>query len=343
MAINRPSPLRCRHALSVGAIVGALIITSPATAESWPILTLPSITGKQLRVTAAAHKALIVLYVRADQARSKKAMRTAQKLFQLYRKKGLGVVAIATGRHQGYSNARRIAKMLKVTYPVLIDEDGKLRIKQKMVVYPSAKVVDKTGEVRYRYSGLRPGYAITIERQVKAVLGLGPPPEQIHDMDRRAVTSDKRKTDRRNLLKIMKRRRELITARRRFEATRGLLSKDTLPQVFKLYAKWWRRLPLPEAEALAPIADAIAEGGKASGAQLKALRSLLSSGKVKKEVVQLWLGRALAADKKKAGAKNAFEACQGKLRGQCDFELAAITGGDGAVALCKKGYKLAFP
>ena len=341
------------------AVRGLLLLTliggSSAWAEknawAWPftrierggaisVSKLPAVGPR--RSVAKRFKAMAVIWIRADRVRCKKAVKDLIVLHQRYQKKGLAVVAVATPRHAGSERSARLAKKLKLPFPMLVDKDGEFHTAYGPKLYPSTVITNSKMELRYAYSGHRPDYSIAVERQIKAVLGLGPAPETIKDAPRAEGSKDRRKS----FFEIAKRRRQRKRAKRRFEAGRQLLSADSLPMIFRQYGNWWKLLDEPANEALHAAAVAVVAGNGKK--QIPALKKVVKAGGKTLFVAQLWLGRALLAAKKRGDAQKQFEKCAGKAQtlGQCDFELALLAAKKDkakAVEHCKRGYKLAFP
>lgn len=309
-----------------------------------PAMRLPSTTGKQVAVSAKGNKALLLIYLRADQERSSKALEELAALHGRYKAKGVGALAVATGLHEGAVAAAKLARELKLAFPLLVDGKGTFRDKG-YIVYPTTVVADGGSRVRHVFAGHRAGYAITLERQLRAVLGIGPPPEEIEDRDRNAASVNERREQRLGKLEQMRRRVELKRARRRFKASVNVCDEKNIAAALEIYAAWAALLPPPAEPRLAAAAAKIEAGARQAVA---ALRTLSAEPKLQPEV-WLWLGRALARAGETAEAEKVLARCTGKkaaLLGQCELELSRLVAGKDAaraVALFKQGHGLAFP
>lgn len=339
-----------RFCAVVCGVIGAglLLIHAIGIASAWgnvplgtkiPELTLTSTSGKSVTITAKGSKAMVLLYLRPNHDRSAKALSDMVQIYKRYSDQGLRVMAVSTVRTAVLA-MKQLVKKIGVPFPVLIDSKEQFYGRYGVFIHPTTGVIDATGVLRYEYSSHRKDYTITVERQIRAALGIGPPPDQIVDLDRNAVSVEKRGDQRRAKLLKISQRMELKRARRRFVASRAMLEGGDLKLVFKYYQRWVEKLPLPEDAALAELVPKIW-----AKQELPALVKKLEPLAAKKPAeVDRWLGRAQAGAGQLEQARTTFERCSkaGDPSGQCDFELARLvqkTDKARAIALCKRAYK----
>jgi peroxiredoxin len=72
-------------------------------------------------------------------------------LYGKYRRKGLEVLAVNVG--QKNEAVKAFAAELGVSYPILIDMDGKSAVLYGVTDVPRTYVIDRSGVVRYRILG----------------------------------------------------------------------------------------------------------------------------------------------------------------------------------------------
>lgn len=342
-----------RRSLMTGASL-ALTLGS-AAAWSWanvpqgapfPRLSLPAVNGGSVEIALGPARAMCVLYLRPDQERSRQALAELIALHRKYRGQPVAFFAVATATHDGRRHAAELSARLKPPFPLLLDEKGRLRGLGGLFVYPTTGVVDQAARLRYAYAGHRPDYMITVERQLRALLGVGPPPEQIVDVDRNASSAEQRRAQRTTAMQAALRAKEAERARNRLAATRALLGPQTLQLVLSVYDRWAELLPPPSDARLAGAASRIRARSPDLAGEVALLRRLAGEPALQ-DPAQLWLGRALAAQGQKAAAIEALSQCATSrpLRGQCAFELARLVAGDDAeraVSLCRRGLQLAL-
>ena len=78
-------------------------------------------------------------------------MPVLDKLFQQYKNQGLKVYAINVG--QGIDAARSYVSKVKITYPVLLDTDGKTAKSYGVLGLPRTFFIDRKGNIKYKLLG----------------------------------------------------------------------------------------------------------------------------------------------------------------------------------------------
>jgi cytochrome c biogenesis protein CcmG/thiol:disulfide interchange protein DsbE len=78
-------------------------------------------------------------------------MPVLDKLYQQYKKQGLKVYAVNVG--QGLDAARAYVSRVKITYPVLLDTDGKTAKSYGVLGLPRTFFIDRKGNIKYKLLG----------------------------------------------------------------------------------------------------------------------------------------------------------------------------------------------
>ena len=78
-------------------------------------------------------------------------MPVLDKLFQQYKKQGLMVYAVNVG--QGLDVARAYVSKVKITYPVLLDVEGRTAKSYGVVGLPRTFFIDRKGNIKYKLLG----------------------------------------------------------------------------------------------------------------------------------------------------------------------------------------------
>jgi peroxiredoxin len=78
-------------------------------------------------------------------------MPVLDKLFQQYKNRGFKVYAINVG--QGLDAARAYVSKVKITYPVLLDTDGKTAKSYGVLGLPRTFFIDRKGNIKYKLLG----------------------------------------------------------------------------------------------------------------------------------------------------------------------------------------------
>jgi cytochrome c biogenesis protein CcmG, thiol:disulfide interchange protein DsbE len=92
-------------------------------------------------------------------------MPAMDELYGKYRQRGLEVLAVNVGQKK--ENVKTFAAELGVSYPILVDADGKGAALLGVPDVPRTYVIDRTGIVRYRIIG-----SATSETLKKLILSL---------------------------------------------------------------------------------------------------------------------------------------------------------------------------
>lgn len=348
-----------RTLLAISALTLLALCTENSDAAAWdniplgsaaPILSLPDLKGKAVRTVAAPAKALIILYFKAGQERSKKALVDLVKLRKDFDRQQLKVIAIAGARHDGIAKARALVDSLELPFIVLSDPHESYWSQAGLALYPTTGVVDSKGNLRYQYGGHRPDFSITIRRQLKAVLGLGPPPESIKDVDRQEIPPEARRERLRAKMKAMLARREQQRYRDRLIFARSLLHPAGLATVISAYDHWVAATPLPVEPIIRVVAAAISSTQPVAtstqpAAALETLEKFSEQNGPQQAEALLWLGRAHAKREKTSVAIQSFRKCLSlpSPLPQCAFELAKLSVGkstEKALVECRLGYRL---
>jgi cytochrome c biogenesis protein CcmG, thiol:disulfide interchange protein DsbE len=78
-------------------------------------------------------------------------MPVLDKLYQQYKQQGLMVYAVNVG--QGRDAARTYVSKMKITYPVLLDTDGKTAKSYDVLGLPRTFFIDRKGKIKYKLLG----------------------------------------------------------------------------------------------------------------------------------------------------------------------------------------------
>ena len=104
-------------------------------------------------------------------------------LYSKYRSQGVSFLAVASNKNESPVEIRRNVENLKLSFPVLLDQDGVLADRLGATHTPSVFILDGSGVLRYRgavdnnkHAGER-GRVAHVEDALNAILGDQPVPE----------------------------------------------------------------------------------------------------------------------------------------------------------------------
>jgi cytochrome c biogenesis protein CcmG, thiol:disulfide interchange protein DsbE len=152
-------------------LLALLAAAGPAEAalrigNALPSAVFPGVTGAPVRIPESVKGKVVILHFwQIGCSSCKLEMPVMDDLYKQYQRKGLEVLAVNVGQKKGV--VQTFAAELGVTYPLLIDPDGKGAALLGVTDVPRTYVVDRNGIVRYRILG-----GATAEMLKKLILSL---------------------------------------------------------------------------------------------------------------------------------------------------------------------------
>jgi len=133
-----PAPCPAATALRIGNVV--------------PQATFSGIDGTPVRIPESVKGKVVILHFwQIGCSSCKLEMPAMDELYGMYRRKGLEVLAVNVGQKK--EAVRTFAAELGVSYPLLVDADGKGAALFGVTDVPRTYVIDRSGIVRYRILG----------------------------------------------------------------------------------------------------------------------------------------------------------------------------------------------
>jgi len=117
-----------------------------------PSRTFPSLAGQPMTIPDDVNGKVMVIHFWTDWCGSCNVVMPAyDKLYGLYRQKGLLIVAVNIG--QTKKQVKTFVDKIKITYPVLLDEEKESARVYSVIGLPRTYIVDRKGIVRYKLIG----------------------------------------------------------------------------------------------------------------------------------------------------------------------------------------------
>jgi len=138
-------------------IVGLAAVAGPVEAalrigSALPAITLPETGGTPVRIPENVRGKVVILHFwQVGCSSCKLEMPAMDVLYGQYRKKGLEVLAVNIGQKK--ETVKSFAAELGVSYPLLVDTEGKSASLLGVADVPRTYVIDRDGIVRYRILG----------------------------------------------------------------------------------------------------------------------------------------------------------------------------------------------
>lgn len=99
-----------------------------------------------------------------------KSLPKMQQLFELYREKGLTVVAINEDSPRNRPKIKPFIKSKAITFPILLDDNSRVMRRYRFSGLPASVLISATGEVIKVYRGYRPGDDKRLTEDVRKLL-----------------------------------------------------------------------------------------------------------------------------------------------------------------------------
>jgi cytochrome c biogenesis protein CcmG/thiol:disulfide interchange protein DsbE len=120
--------------------------------DTAPSIALSGVNGAPVRIPESLKGKVVILHFwQIGCSSCKLEMPAMDGLYGKYRRKGLEVLAVNVG--QKNEAVKAFAAELGVSYPILIDMDGKSAVLYGVTDVPRTYVIDRSGVVRYRILG----------------------------------------------------------------------------------------------------------------------------------------------------------------------------------------------
>jgi peroxiredoxin len=84
--------------------------------------------------------------------------------------RGVTVVGVSIDGPRNFVKVRPFASRLGLSYPIVLDEDGRMQQSYRVVAVPTSFVIDRAGTIRKVHQGYRPGDTAALEAAIEELL-----------------------------------------------------------------------------------------------------------------------------------------------------------------------------
>jgi peroxiredoxin len=166
--------------------------------DAAPDFTLNSVEDEAITLSKFRGTIVVLLYLKTEQARSLEAMKEIQDLFGHYRSRCIQVLGV-TAEAGERESILKIARENNLDFPILVDSERDVYGNYGIMVYPSAVIIDREGNVAYGIPGHSLSYKIKMDGRFRYLLG------EISEEELKTVMSPKREVKDDALLKAERR------------------------------------------------------------------------------------------------------------------------------------------
>ncbi len=123
--------------------------------DAVPEFVLTGLDGTEYRSDSIiGEKPLMLVFWATWCPNCKKEIPDLKKIHADFKPKGLEFIAVNVGKNDSADKAKRYIKKYEIQYPAAFDNGGKITKRFKVRGIPTIIIVDKSGIVRYRSTGM---------------------------------------------------------------------------------------------------------------------------------------------------------------------------------------------
>lgn len=120
--------------------------------DQTPRITLPDASGSRVTIPDDLMGKVVVIHFWADWCpHCIKEMPVLESLYGRYRSQGLFIVGVNV--KQSPAAVQAYAKQLQLSFPLLLDEEGKTALRYDVTILPRTFFIDRHGSIRYKLHG----------------------------------------------------------------------------------------------------------------------------------------------------------------------------------------------
>ena len=133
-----------------------------------PDFTLKSRSGENLKLSEFRGELVMLNFWASWCGPCRQEMPELEALYQRYQSLGFTILGINVDDHA--KNADKMLKQIPVSFPVLYDSKHSVSDLYQVQAMPTTILIDRNGTVRHVHLGYQPGYEVTYQEQVEALL-----------------------------------------------------------------------------------------------------------------------------------------------------------------------------
>ena len=158
-----------------GILIITLLLFSNFTflkaVEKAPEFQLTDLNGKQVALKELLKKGPVIIDFWATWCKPcVKSLPEIQKLYQKYKNDSLTIVGINVDGPRNRSKVKPFVKSMGLEFPILIDENGEVIQRYRLMSIPSTVIVSSDGNIVKVLKGYRPGDENFLEKEIKELL-----------------------------------------------------------------------------------------------------------------------------------------------------------------------------
>jgi len=152
---------------SLMALVSISALAIPAKGNA-PDFTLKSNRGSNVKLSEHRGEVIMINFWASWCAPCRKEMPLLEDLYQRYKDGGFTLLGVNV--EEDSSAAKDLLKDVRVSFPILFDNQNKVSQLYNVEAMPSTVILDRNGKVRFVHKGYQPGYEDEYQKQVRELI-----------------------------------------------------------------------------------------------------------------------------------------------------------------------------
>jgi peroxiredoxin len=165
--------------VAVAALAAILLVTPPGSRAAEPPLAtgravpfkLKSVTGQSLELSRLLEQGPVLLDFWATWCKPcAVSLPELEGVHRRHAARGLTVIGVSVDGPRNYSKVRPFATRYGLTYPIALDEDGRLQQQYQVSAVPTSVLIGPDGRIVHFGQGFKPGDTERLEAEVEKLL-----------------------------------------------------------------------------------------------------------------------------------------------------------------------------
>ncbi len=152
----------------ISLVVCATLVSINVTAGEAPDFTLSTNTGENLRLSEQRGNVVMLNFWASWCGPCRQEMPLLDAMSQRY--SAAGFVLLGVDVEEDNTDAKKIVKDLKISYPILFDTENTVSKLYSVDTMPTTVMIDKKGQIRFINHGYKPGDENKYRDQIRELI-----------------------------------------------------------------------------------------------------------------------------------------------------------------------------
>lgn len=139
--------------IALVAVSAFQFLMRPGKGDPAPLFALPTLSGQELGLDGFQGRPVLLIFWASWCPTCLEELPTLERLQQGMRGAGLVVLSISVDDERGLPGVSALAEAYKLTFPILLDQEGKVADAYQSYAVPDAVLIDAKGQIAWRAAG----------------------------------------------------------------------------------------------------------------------------------------------------------------------------------------------